>query len=75
MTEPRHGAERNRREETESGREVEFVTPEGQTVYRGAGCSVTRTVVEKWCSACRRWFTIKGILGHLFGCPDCGKEW
>lgn len=63
---PRHGDERNRREETEYGREVEYVNQtSGKTVWTGPGSSHTYTVVEKYCGSCELWVEVKGVTGKI----------
>jgi hypothetical protein len=58
----KHGDERNRREETTEGAQVTMLNAAtGATVYKGAGSSQTRTVVEKFCAGCERWFEVKGL--------------
>lgn len=54
----RHGAERNRRMEA---------------VRLPAGV-LTRTVVERYCTFCAAWKTIRGVLSAL-ACPNCCERW
>lgn len=65
-TNPQHGAERNRRQETSGSEPVEYRDARtGETVFRGSAVSHTRTVVERWCAGCECWIKCDGIMGFL----------
>ena len=73
---PDHGAIRNRREETTYGKDVELTNIEtGEAIYNGPLSSCTQTVEERYCSDCKSWFEVKGIMGALLGCPECNAPW
>lgn len=69
-----HGAERNRRQQTDYGEVVEFQDARtGKTVYRGAGSAHTYSVSEVYCAPCGGWKRQAGIIAFVVKtCPDCG---
>jgi hypothetical protein len=72
---PEHGEERNFRQVTRHGKDVEYVTPDGQVAHSGSVCSYTRPVGERYCGWCQEWMPQAGILARVFGCPKCRAEW
>jgi hypothetical protein len=73
-----HGTEQYLGVITEYGREVEYVTPDGQTAFRGPLCASTGPQWKKYCAKCGEWKHLKGMVGTMLrglSCPDCGAEW
>jgi hypothetical protein len=76
QVQPKHGARRNRRVETDAGPNVEYVAADtGEIVYSGPICSSSYSVDDRYCASCDQWFVVKGIMGALLGCPNCQRPW
>jgi hypothetical protein len=74
----KHGAEQYLGVITEYGREVEYVTPDGQTALRTPLCSSTGPQWKKYCAKCGEWKHLKGMMGtvlRVMCCPDCHTDW
>lgn len=66
MNPPKHGQERNRREETEYGKPTTLVNATtGAEIHSGPVSSHTRTVVERYCDGCGKWSEVKGVFGMI----------
>ena len=61
----RHGEIHNHGMQTRHGESVEFLGPDGKTVYQGPIASVTETVSETWCDHCKTWVKTNGVLGPI----------
>jgi hypothetical protein len=71
---PRHGQQRNRRQELSEGDMREFV---GSNIGRFSMPTslVSTPVSERWCGTCGAWQEQRGILASILGCPACGSDW
>jgi len=71
---PRHGQERNYRQEVRIGERVELIGANVGRFSMPASMSST-PVSERWCASCAEWKPQRGILAVVLGCPDCKREW
>lgn len=68
-----HGQCRNHRKETRTEYQNYIIQGNRETTL--PSFSITESVNEIHCGTCAQWFEVRGIMGHLMGCPKCGRSW
>ena len=72
VAQPKHGDERNRREQTDVTY-TEMQAAAGAT-FRVPMSSHTYVVTERYCATCGKWVETRGIIGAIL-CIECNTDW